>query len=174
MQRELREQQEQGAATRTKADIRQAYEAHVRTVYRVCYGVLTNAQDAEDATQETFVRLMRYDGTFDGDEHVKAWLIRVATNVCKDVLKSAERKRRAAEALDEVPEPAAPAEEQDTTLEVVLGLPERLRDVVYLYYYEGYTSAEIARMLDRRASTVRNTLAEARAVLREKLGGEWQ
>ncbi len=143
-------------------------------VYRVCFGFFGNAQDAEDATQETFIRLMRYEGEFSDGEHLKAWLIRVATNVCKDVLKSAERARRTGQTLDEVPEPAAPEEAYDTTLQVVLSLEEKYRSVVYLYYYEGYTGAEIGEIIGKPASTVRNLLSEARGLLREQLAGERQ
>ena len=176
----------------------------MNTVYRVCYGFFGNASDAEDATQETFIRLIRYDGEFREPEHLKAWLIRVASNVCKDVLKSAEVSRRADVALEDVEGSASaataaggggegaaspgvsramatgsaqlarPAEEQhDATLEVVLALPERYKDVVYLYYYEGYTAAEVAEVVQRPASTVRNLLVEAREILREQLGGDW-
>ena len=185
-------------------------------MYRVCYGFFGNAPDAEDATQETFLRLFRYEGAFNDAEHEKAWLIRVASNICKDVLKSAEVSRRADVALEDVVESAAavtsvaaagagasggpkparaagaageggtkvlatgstqlarsPEDAHDATLEAVLSLPERLKDVVYLYYYEGYTAAEVAEALDRRASTVRNMLVEARELLRAKLGGDW-
>ena len=162
-----------GPPTRSKVDIRRAYEAHAKTVYKVCYGFFGRTADAEDATQETFIRLMKYDGAFDSDEHLKAWLIRVASNVCKDVLKSAEMARRGA-ALEDVPEPAAPVEEYDATRDVVMSLEPKYKDVVYLYYYEGYTSAEIAKILGKPPSTVRNLLSEARGILREKLGGEWR
>ena len=142
-------------------------------MYRVAYGFFGRGTDAEDVVQETFMRYMRFDGEFASDEHVKAWLIRVALNVCKDMAKSAEMARRGA-SLDEVPEPAAPAEEYDATLEVVLQLPPKYRDVVLLYYYRGYTAAEIAKMLDKPASTIRNLLSEARGMLRDRLGGEWR
>ncbi len=160
------------AHLRSKADIEQAYEAHAKTVYRVCYAFLGRAQDAEDATQETFVRLMRHDAAFTSDEHLKAWLIRAASNVCRDTRKRAEARRRADIVPQDVRGLAAPPEEFDATLEVVLALPERYKDVVYLYYYEGYTSAQMARILDRPASTVRSLLSEARAILRDQLGGE--
>ena len=204
----------QERATRTSADIKRAYEEHLNTVYRVCYGFFGNAPDAEDATQETFLRLFRYDGKFNDAEHEKAWLIRVASNICKDVLKSAEVSRRTDVALEEVVESVSagsaaggadgssnsksakaagstgeggsrvlatgsaqlarsPEDQHDATLEAVLSLPSRLKDVVYLYYYEGYSASEVAEALDRRASTVRNMLVEARELLREKLGGDW-
>lgn len=162
---------------------------HAKTVYKVCYGFMGNGPDAEDAVQETFMRLLRYDGAFEGDEHLKAWLIRVASNVCKDVLKSAERSRRTGEELGDVEAAGgataaaatasgsaglarSPEEVHDTTLEAVFALPAKYKDVVYLHYYEGYSTAEVAKILERPPGTVRAQLTEARGMLRERLGGE--
>ena len=154
-------------------------------MYRVAYGFLGRQADAEDALQETFMRLMRFEGKFDSEEHLVAWLIRVATNICKDVLKSAEMAKRDAGA-QEVPDTAtplasgsaalakAPEEQHDATLEAVLAMPEKYRNVVYLYYYEGYTAAQVAQLVGKPPSTVRNLLSEARGMLRETLGGEWR
>ena len=154
-------------------------------MYRVAYGFLGRAADAEDAMQETFMRYMRSDVAFDDEEHEKAWLIRVASNVCRDVLKSAEVARR--NGGEEVPEAggvamasgsvglaASPEEQHDETLRAVLELPAKYRDVVYLYYYEGYTAAQVAKIVGRPPSTVRNLLSEARGMLKRKLGGEWR
>ncbi|MBR2790009.1 MAG: sigma-70 family RNA polymerase sigma factor, partial [Eggerthellaceae bacterium] len=189
-------------------------ERYQQDVLRTCFLYLRDKTLAEDATQETFLRLFRYDGKFNDAEHEKAWLIRVASNICKDVLKSAEVSRRTDVALEEVVESVSagsaaggadgssnsksakaagstgeggsrvlatgsaqlarsPEDQHDATLEAVLSLPSRLKDVVYLYYYEGYSASEVAEALDRRASTVRNMLVEARELLREKLGGDW-
>ena len=160
--------------------------AHARTVYRVAYGFLGRAADAEDATQEAFMRYMRTDMAFDSDEHVRAWLIRVVSNLCRDVLKSAEVARRDAGA-EEVPEAgatplasgsialaASPEEQHDETLAAVLELEPKYRDVVYLYYYEGYTAARVAEIVGKPPSTVRNLLSEARGILKKRLGGEWR
>ena len=162
---------------------------HAKTVYKVCYGFMGNGPDAEDAVQETFMRLLRYDGAFESDEHLKAWLIRVASNVCKDVLKSADRARRTGEELSDVEAAGgatadaatasgsaglarSPEEALDATLEAVLALPAKYKDVVYLHYYEGYKTDEIAQMLGEKPSTVRNRLRDARGLLRKALGGE--
>lgn len=153
------------------------YEQYAKMVYRVCYSYMRNTAEAEDATQETFIRLMNTDEPFADAEHEKAWLIRVASNVCKDVLKSAAH-RTAGPTLDDLQatgaEPAAPEEAYDATRDVVLALEPKYKDVVYLYYYEGYTAKEIAEIVRKPASTVRNLLSEARGILREQLGGEWR
>lgn len=152
-------------------DIEQVFRRHVQTVYRVCYSFLGSAADAEDATQATFMRLIDHPRGFESVEHEKAWLIVCASNLCKDVLKSAGRTR-----VTEMPErePADPRQTDplDTTLDAVLRLPDKYKDVVYLHYYEGYKTGEIAEMLGENPSTVRNRLRDARALLRQALGGD--
>lgn len=159
-----------GTHTATQQDIKALYTRHVDTVYRVCYALLGNAHDTEDAVQDVFVKVIRSGKEFESAEHEKAWLIRVATNHCKDVLKRAARTEVP---LESAPEPAAASEALDTTLQVVMKLPDKYRDVVYLYYYEGYTSAEIAQITGSPPSTVRNNLSEARQRLKRELGGDW-
>jgi RNA polymerase sigma-70 factor (ECF subfamily) len=144
------------------------YQRHVNTVYRVCYTFLRNAADAEDAVQSVFVKLLAKPQDFASEEHEKAWLISVASNHCKDILKSGWSKRTD---LKNVDEPAAPDEASDETLAVVMSLPQPQRTCVYLYYYEGYNAAEIAGLIGRAHSTVRSYLSEARASLRKQLGG---
>lgn len=152
-------------------EIDQIFLRHAQTVYRVCYSFLRSTSDAEDATQATFMKLVEKPRTFQGEQHEKAWLIVCASNLCKDILKSAARTRVVA--LPEQ-EPADPGYAQpiDETLDAVLRLPEKYKDVVYLYYYEGYKTGEIAQMLDEKPSTVRNRLACARAILKQTLEGE--
>ena len=150
-------------------DIEAIYNRQVSTVYRVCYSYLGNRADAEDATQNVFLRLLRSGASFESDEHEKAWLIRVSANLCKDVLKASVRKNVP---LDAIPEPEAKPQEYDATLDVVLSLDEKYKDVVYLYYYEGWSTDQISGALGQPPSTIRSYLSEARALLRERLGGE--
>ena len=142
----------------------------MKTVYRVCYSYLGTAADAEDATQQVFMKLIDKPRTFSDEEHEKAWLIVCAQNHCKDVLKSAARSR-AADMPEDVEDVRARAE-VDETLDAVLALPDVYRDCIYLHYYEGYSTAEIAQMSGAPPSTVRNRLADARKMLRRALGGE--
>ncbi|MCL1847798.1 MAG: RNA polymerase sigma factor [Coriobacteriia bacterium] len=146
------------------------YQRHVDTVYRVCYTYLHNAADTEDAVQNVFIKLLNAPRDFESDEHEKAWLIRVASNHCKDVLKSAWNRRTG---FENIPEPLTEDAAPDETLEEVLKLPENQRICVYLYYYEGYSTAEIANMIDRPNSTVRNYLSDARKELGKRLKGSF-
>jgi RNA polymerase sigma-70 factor (ECF subfamily) len=144
------------------------YQRHVDTVYRVCFTYLRIAADTEDAVQSVFIKLLAKPQTFTSTEHEKAWLIRVASNYCKDILKSSWNKRTG---LESIAEPVAPAEDADDTLELVMALPENQRICVYLFYYEGYNAAEIAKIVGKPHSTVRSYLSEARQALRDKLKG---
>ena len=152
-------------------DIEAIFRRHVQTVYRVCYSFMGSAADAEDATQATFMKLVDHPRAFESEEHEKAWLIVCASNLCKDILKSAGRTRVTAMPEREPADPQA-TDPLDTTLDAVLRLPAKYKDVVYLHYYEGYKTAEIAQMLGENPSTVRNRLRDARELLRKALGGE--
>lgn len=152
-------------------DIEAIFRRHVQTVYRVCYSFMGNAADAEDATQATFMKLVDRPRSFESVDHEKAWLIVCASNLCKDTLKSAGRTRVVAMPEQE-PADARSSEPMDATLDAVLRLPAKYKDVVYLHYYEGYKTDEIARMLGEKPSTVRNRLRDARGLLRKALGGE--
>lgn len=155
------------ARAREQRDIEAIYTRHVDTVYRVCYSFMGNAADSEDATQSVFVKLMSSGLLFTSSEHEKAWLIKVASNHCKDVLKSAARKTAS---LDRVAEPIAREEGFDMVLDVVLALDPKYKVPVYLHYYEGYSAVDIARLLEKPASTIRSHLSEARTILRRELG----
>lgn len=152
-------------------DIARIFKTHAQTVYRVCYSFMGSAADAEDATQATFMKLVDHPRSFESEQHEKAWLIVCASNLCRDMLKSAGRTRVTAMPEREVADPRQ-ADPIDATLDAVMRLPERYKDVVYLYYYEGYKTGEIAKMLGEKPSTVRNRLRDAREMLRKTLGGE--
>lgn len=156
---------------RSDNEVEAIYLRQRMTVYRVCFAYLKNPADTEDAVQETFFRLIRKAPAFTSGEHEKAWLIRTAANICKDELK---RRYRTHESLDVHPE--LQSEDGSRTSDVfraVTELPDKYKAVIYLYYYEGYDSAEIARMLRKPKSTVRNYLHEARKLLKERLGEDF-
>lgn len=151
-------------------DIEAIFRRHVQTVYRVCYSFLGSAADAEDATQSTFMKLVDHPRAFESEQHEKAWLIVCASNLCKDILKSAARTRVGALPEREVADPRS-TDPLDATLDAVLRLPSKYKDVVYLHYYEGFKTDEIARMLGEKPSTVRNRLRDARGLLKKALEG---
>ncbi len=152
---------------RSDDELVRIFETYGGTVYRVCFSFLRVPADAEDAVQETFLRLIRSGPEYESEAHLKAWLIRVASNVCRNMLKSAWRKH---EDLEAYPELAADAGEGNEVLSEILKLPEKYRILILLYYYEGYDGAEIAKILGKSPSAVRSGLQRARRILRERLG----
>ena len=156
---------------RTDREIAEIYARHRDVVYRVCFAYMKNAADTEDAVQDVFYRLIKAGQTFENPEHEKAWLIRTASNVCKNSLRHWWRKRENLDDHENLQN--NDVYETDETLAVVLSLPEKYKTTVYLYYYEGYDSVEISEILRKPQSTVRYFLNEARKLLREKLKGEF-
>ena len=156
---------------RTNKEITEIYDRHVKTIYRVCFAYMKNAADTEDAVQDTFIQLIKRGPVFDNQEHEKAWLIRTATNICRNMLRYWWRKR---EDLDDHRN-LQTAEDTaiDDIFRAVMDLPSKYKTVVFLYYYEGYTSVEIARILQKPQSTIRSHLHEARAILKERLGDDF-
>lgn len=157
---------------RTDKEIAEIYSRHAKTVYRVCFSFMKNTEETEDALQETFFRLISKGPAFASEEHEKAWLIRTASNVCKNMLKHWWRKRENIEDHSDIATDQAFPD--DTCMNAILSLPEKLKTVVYLYYYEGYTSVEIAKILGKPQSTVRYLLSEARGILKERLGEDFE
>jgi RNA polymerase sigma-70 factor (ECF subfamily) len=144
--------------------IEEIFSRHHAAVYRVCMLYMKNTADAEDMTQNTFLKMMEKAPVFASSEHEKAWLVRTAVNLCKNDLRSFRRKTA------ELPETLAAKETgADETLRLVFALPKKYRTPLYLHYYEGYSAVEIARMLKTRESTVRSWLMRGREMLRMEL-----
>lgn len=142
-------------------------------VYRIALHAFGSPQDAEDAVQEVFLRLYTEEKPFEGPDHLRRWLIRVTVNVCRDALRSPWRKRRVF--LEELPEtPVFDRPEQGELYREVMGLPEKYRTVLYLFYYEELTVKEIGEILGLRTSAVTTRLHRARAKLKEQLTEVWQ
>lgn len=155
---------------RTDKEIAEIYRRHVDTVYRLCFSFLKNRADTEDLVQECFLRLIRSGKTFASAEHEKAWLIVTASNLCKNALKHSSRR---SEPLEEHPELEAPVTTgANEVLDAVLRLPPAYKTAVYLYYFEGYTAPEIAKMLRCPKATVQSRLHRARKLLKQSLGGD--
>jgi len=146
----------------------QIYSRQVDTVYRVCYSFMKNKADTEDMVQETFLRLLTTGKWFENERHERAWLIVTASNLCKDSLKKWWRKNQS---IDELPEIAQEPRQEDRVLECIMSLPNDYKDAVYMYYYEGYSTAEIAGHLKCPEATVRSRLSRARRQLQTMMGG---
>jgi len=144
--------------------LKRAVEQYADMVMRISYQYLKNRANAEDVTQDVFIKLIEHSG-FNDDGHVKAWLIRVTINQCKDLRKSFWQRKT--EPLSEEWPGMEP--DQLNVLDELWKLTPDYRNVIYLHYYEGYTIAEIANMLDRNENTVGSWLRRAREKLKNIL-----
>ncbi|MBR6784708.1 MAG: sigma-70 family RNA polymerase sigma factor [Clostridia bacterium] len=137
-------------------------------LFRICYGILGNNADAEDALQETFLRYMTKAPLFKDSEHEKAWLIKVATNISKNMLRF--NARHSTENLDELREIGVSDGDREI-FEVIMNLPVKYRVVLDLYYIEGYKANEIASITNTSPAAVRKQLQHGRRMLKNALEG---
>jgi RNA polymerase sigma-70 factor (ECF subfamily) len=156
---------------------------HARLVYRIAYAVLRSHHDAEDATQETFVRVLRYGKNLDKVDDAKTWLARIAWRVAVD--RSRQRRRKQEISLDDPEKPlveiasdAIPADETlqsseaGSALERLMeALPKKLREPLILSTLEEMSPREVAATLGISEAAVRSRIFRARQILREKLKG---
>jgi RNA polymerase sigma-70 factor (ECF subfamily) len=126
---------------------------------------LKNPADAEDAVHNTFVKLIEKQMVFENELHEKNWLIKVASNISKNMLRHWSRYNAD---LEEVTGEGV-TDEYSEVLDAVSRLPDNLKVPVYLFYYHGYSSKEISDITGEKDSTVRNRLQKARKLLRDVL-----
>ena len=139
------------------------------TVYRLALSQTKNKSDAEDITQDVFLRFVQNSKPFSSFEHIKAWLIRVTINRCHSLFTSSWHKKT--EALSE--EIPFDSPEKSDVYYAVLELPQKYRTVIHLFYYEDMSVAEIGKVLNRNESTIKSQLHRARELLKSKLKGEY-
>ncbi|MCI9056638.1 MAG: sigma-70 family RNA polymerase sigma factor [Oscillospiraceae bacterium] len=154
----------------TETEFTAAAERHLDMVYRIALNSLRHPADAEDAVQNTMLRLWRTDTDFAGEEHLRRWLARVAVNESRRI--AAHPWRRRAVSLEEAREPVFQDRERRELYEAVMGLPAKYRVPLYLYYYEGYAVAEIGEILGLKPSTVQTRLSRGREKLKTMLTEE--
>jgi len=148
--------------------ITSALDQYSDMVRRICFLYLKNYADVDDVFQEVFLVLLKNETAFESTEHEKAWLIKVTMNKCKDLLKSYWHKN--VESLENK-ELSFESEIENELMQVVLSIPQKYKDVIYLFYYQEYSVPEIARLLKRKENTIYSQLNRARKLIKEKLGG---
>lgn len=155
---------------RSEQEVNRAVEQYADMIRRICMLHLKNYDDTQDIFQNVFLKYALSSVVFESEEHEKAWLIRVATNACRDLLRDFFRKNTVP--LEKILEYGTEEKQENRgVMEAVLSLPAKYKDVVYLHYYEGYTAGEISRILGKNVNTVYTYLNRARKILAEKLGG---
>ena len=135
-------------------------------IFRICYGVLCNRDDAEDALQDTFLKYLTKSPEFQDEEHEKAWLIRVATNISKN-MSIVRYKRKTVDGAELVD--MGVSYEDKYVFEAISELPVKLKIVMMLYYIEGYSVKEVSRIISVSEDAVRKRLQKGRELLKEKI-----
>ncbi len=150
-----------------KPSVEMLIEKYRHNLYVMAFSVCKNAQDAEDVVQDVLIRYMQSGKVFEDENHVKAWLLRVSANLCKDKLKSASRQREVA--IPEGYEAVAAEEEpkgESEVFQAVMALPENL------FYFEEYSTAEIASILQKKEAMVRSLLKRGREKIEKMMKGD--
>lgn len=142
-------------------------------LFAAAFNVCKNAADADDIVQETFLQYYVAKKEFDSEEHIRAWLLRVAINKAKNVNHSFWRQNKVP--LEEYMETLAFESPQEETLfETVMKLPEKYRIIIHLFYYEDYSVLEIAKLMKLTQSNVKVRLSRGRKLLKEALKEDWE
>ena len=155
-----------------KLTVEEAYGKYADRVFSAAFSICRNQADADDAVQDTFIKYSTSDHDFCNEEHIKAWLLRVAINRAKDIRASFWKRNRVS--WEEYMEGLVFEEPEDSHLfEAVMKLPEKYRVVIHLYYYEEYSIREIAEILHSRDGTIKSRLSRGRTLLKTMLMEEW-
>lgn len=152
-------------------DLESTIKKHSDILYRICLTLLANKYDAEDALQETFWRYLKKAPPFRDQDHEKAWLIRVATNICKDMRRFQWRSIPVTRE-DLAVHCGVVDAKNSAVLELVMNLPQNHKVVILLYYIEGYSVKDIARLLHISVSATKKRLQYARQKLKLEIERE--
>lgn len=150
-------------------DVEQIYNKYVDMIYRIAFNFLKNPHDTQDAVQSIFYKIIDKKIKFKSNEHMKAWLIRAMQNHCINVLKSAKARNSNVD-ISEIN--LTYNEKSDDIIQDILTLPEIYKIPIYLYYYEGYSLDEIAKILKLNPSTLRSRIKNARKLLKIEIERE--
>lgn len=145
-------------------ELKDIFERQHKRVYRIAMLMLNNVSDAEDAVQNVFLKYIEKGSSFEDIEHEKAWFITVTRNYCKDQLKNFWKRNVD---MGDIPEQIQEEEQDNELLEHIMKLPDKYKEVIYLFYYEDYSIKEMSKILDRKESTIQTQLSTARDKLRK-------
>ncbi len=152
------------SSARPTGDIEKTVYTYGNSLYRLCYVMLNNEDDAEDAVQDTFIKYMEKCPSFADSEHEKAWMITVAQNKCRDILR--QRKRYSQADVNVLNEKQTVISDSGI-LEVLMTLPEKFKLVLALYYIEEYRVEDIANIIGKTPSAVKMRLQKGRRLLKD-------
>lgn len=147
-------------------------EKYLKMIYRISFHYFGNREDAEDISQDVFLKLFNQKKNFENEEELKAWLIRVTINTCHSCFRNPFRRKRAdidEKELNNIVDIGSSEQEiidRNLVLDAVMSLPEHYRIIVYLFYYEDYSIAQISNILKIKETTIQTRLQRARAKLK--------
>ena len=153
-------------------DYTKAVDTYADIVYRIAYSYTYTKVDSEDVLQNVFLKLFQSKQSFNSEDHLKQWLMRVTVNECHNLHRTFwKRKIHLAEI--EKPVQNFLSDEEIDLHSAMLKLPSEYRIIIHMYYYEGYKTKEISKILQMKEATVRTRLARGRERLKEVLKEEW-
>lgn len=148
-------------------------EQYQDNLYAIAFNVCKNQEDAQDVVQDAFLQYYTCKKEFENEQHIRAWLIRIVINKAKNMNRTFWRRNKLS--LEDYMETLTfETPESETLFETVMGLPEKYRIIIHLFYYEDYSVHEIADILNISESNVKIRLMRARALLKEVLMEEWE
>ncbi len=155
-----------GAVSSSKERAGQIIDLYGDKVLRLAYSYVHNMSDAEDILQDTLIQYIKAAPSFESSEHEKAWILRVAANISKNKIRYNNYRE-----TDELMEELVAEDEEDLSFvwDAVKQLPEKYREVIHLFYEEGFSTGEISKILKRKESTVRSDLLRGREKLKSIL-----
>ena len=153
--------------------VQELIERYRGNLFVAAFQICKNREDAEDVVQDTFLQYHLNKKEYESEEHIRAWLLRVAINKAKNVNLTFWRRNK--QTLEDYMEDLTFEAKEDSDLfEAVLALPEKYRVVIHLFYYEDYSVKEIAGVMKVSESNVKARLSRGRKMLKEALKEEWE
>ncbi len=153
--------------------VQELMNMYKNNVYAVAFNICKNASDAEDVVQDTFLQYYMTHKSFDNEQHIRAWLLRVAINKAKNI-QSSFWHRNGMPLDDYIETFSFETPETKELFEEVMKLPKKYRVVVHLFYYEDYSIKEIAKILRTTESNIKVRLSRGRAKLKDALKEGWE
>lgn len=148
------------------------FNRYRRSIFSAAYNICGNAEDANDIVQETFLAYWGTSAEFKDEEHLKAWLLRVAINKARNLKRTFWNRK--IDLVDELPGAGGGELPEEGILEEIFKLPEKYRVVIHLFYYEGYSVKEIAKIMEISEGSAKMRLSRGRNMLKNILGEENQ
>ncbi len=155
-----------------RLSVEETFQKYGNRIFSAAFSICRSQADADDVVQDTLIRYYSLNKEFESEEHLKAWLIRVAINRAKDIKSSFWQKNTVG--WEDYMEELEFEEPEDSRLfEAVMRLPEKYRAVIHLFYYEDYAVEEISSILRRPEGTIKSQLNRGRKLLKSMLQEEW-